>query len=127
MNAQSEEEESVLHFANEEVSVGRRSKEEGEERGTGNGGASTPLPSLEFECQGRTSSFSAARPPLLRTLAETLTSAAGFIPGTTPHSAKPVCQAPSAAGWRAELETSRLREAKTTDFPHRSLDTNVPT
>ena len=115
-----------MHFAYEEVSVGRRSKEEGEERGSGNGGASTPLPSLEFECQGRTSSLP-ARPPLLRTLAETLTSAAGFIPGTTPHSAKPVCQVPNALGWRAELETSRLREAKTTDFPRQSLDTDVPT
>ena len=115
-----------MHFAYEEVSVGRVSKEEGEERGTGNGGASTPLPSPQFECQGRTSSLP-ARPPLLRTLAETLTSAAGFIPNNSAFGQTSLPPSENASGWRAELETSRLREAKTTDFPHLSLDTLVPT
>ena len=75
----------ILHFAYKEVSVGRsNAAARGKKKGEGNGGAHhPPLPPSQWWCQLHSLNVRAVSEVLahLRTLAETLTSAAaGFIP-----------------------------------------------
>ena len=82
MEAQSGKEEvGILHFAYKEVSVGRsNAAARGKKKGEGNGGAPT---TPQWWCQPHSLNVRAVSEVLahLRTLAETLTSAAaGFIP-----------------------------------------------